>query len=104
MQPQVFVQVGAGAEGGGTVAAGVRLLAAVRARVLGEPGGDAEALTANPAAEGSQAAVDALVVLEVGQLAEALATGGALEGGDRKVCHTSINQSIIINILITGTT
>lgn len=60
------------------MAAGIRLLSAVGARVLGEPGGDAEALAADPAAERSQAGVDALVVLEVGQLAETLAARGAL--------------------------
>lgn len=89
MQPQVFVQVGAGAEGGGAVAAGVRLLSAVGARVLGEPGGDAEALAADPAAEGSQAGVDALVVLQVGQLAEALAARGALDVEEAQGKNTS---------------
>jgi len=78
VQPDVLVQVGARAEGGGAVGAGVRLLPAVGAGVLREPGGHAEALAANPAAERPEATVDALVVLQVGQLAEALATRGAL--------------------------
>lgn len=78
MQPDVFIQVGARAEGGGAVGTGVGLLPAVRAGVLSEPGGHAETLAANPAAERTQAAVDALVVLQVGQLAEALSTCGAL--------------------------
>lgn len=81
VQTEVFIQVGARPEGGRAVVAGVRLLAAVGAGVLGEPGGHAEALAADPAAEGPLTAVDALVVLQVGQLTEALATCGALTGG-----------------------
>lgn len=83
MQPDVFIQVGARAEGSRAVGTGVGLLPTVGAGVLSEPGGHAETLAANPAAERPQAAVDALVVLQMGQLAEALATCGALVEGWR---------------------
>lgn len=79
VQADVLVQVGARAEGGGAVGAGVGLLPAVGAGVLREAGRHAEALAAHPAAEGSQAAVDALVVLQVGQLAETLVARGTLD-------------------------
>lgn len=81
MKPDVFVQVGARAEGCGTVGAGVGLLPTMGAGMLSEPGGHAETLAANPAAERAQAAVDTLMVLQMGQLAKALSTGGALEEG-----------------------
>lgn len=64
---------------------GVGLLPTVGAGVLGEPGGHAETLTANPAAERSQAAVYALVVLQMGQLAEAFATCDTLVAGWRRM-------------------
>lgn len=60
---------------------GIGLLPTVGAGMLGEPGGHAETLAANPAAERAQPAVDALMVLQMGQLAEALATCGALVEG-----------------------
>lgn len=66
------------------MAAGVRLLAAVGACMLGEPGGYAEALATDPAAEWSQPAVDAFMILKVGQLAEAFATCGALDNGKHR--------------------
>lgn len=81
----MFVQVGARAEGSRAVGTGVGLLSTVGAGMLRQPCGHAEALAANPAAEGSQATVDALVVLQMGQLAEALATCGALQEGWRRM-------------------
>lgn len=60
---------------------GVGLLPTVGTGMLGEPGGHAEALAANPAAERPEAGMDALMVLQMGQLAEALATCGALVEG-----------------------
>lgn len=78
----MFIQVGARAESSGAVGTGVGLLPAVGPGMLSEPGGHAETLSTNPAAERPQAAVDALMVLQMGQLAEALATCGTLvEGG-----------------------
>lgn len=85
MQPQVLIQVGTRAKGGAAVGAGVGLLAAVGASVLGETGGDAETLAADPAAERPQTRMDPLVVLEMRQLAETLPTCGALEEGWRRV-------------------
>lgn len=79
------------------MAAGVRLLAAVGACMLSEPGGYAEALPANPAAKWSQAAVDAFVILKVGQLAEALATCGALDDGKHREGVTDILDRQIID-------
>lgn len=63
----------------------VRLLPAVGASMLGEPGSHTKTLATNPAAERSHAAVDPLVVLQMGQLAKALATCGALEEGWMKI-------------------
>lgn len=80
----MFIQVRAGAEGSGAVGAGVGLLAAVGASVLGETGGHAETLATNPAAERPHTTVDALVVLQMGQLPETLATCGALVEGMKK--------------------
>lgn len=81
----MFIKVGARAEGGWTVRTGVGLLSAVGAGVFGEPGGHAEALATNPAAERAQAAVDALVVLQMGQLSETFAASGALIEGWREM-------------------
>lgn len=77
----MFIQVGARAEGSRAVGTGIRLLPTVGAGVFSKPGGHAETLATNPAAERPQATVDALVVLQMGQLAEALATCGTLLEG-----------------------
>lgn len=84
VEPDVFIQVGARAESCGAVGTGVGLLTAVGSGMLSEPGGHAEALSTNPAAERPQAAVDALMVLQMGQLAEPLATCGTLVKGGMK--------------------
>lgn len=78
VQSDVFIQVGARAEGSRAVRTGVGLLATVCAGVFGETGSHAETLSTNPAAERPQATVNALMVLQMGQLAEAFATCVAL--------------------------
>lgn len=105
MGPDVLLQVGAGPERRGAVRAGVRLLPAVGAGVLREPRRHAEALPADPAAEGAQAAVDALVVLQVGQLPEAFATSGALKRPLVCVCpHVNLESGVVSKLLVADRT
>lgn len=105
MQPDVFIQVGARTECGWAVWTGVGLLATVCTGVLGESGGHAKALAANPAAEWPQAAVDALVVLQMGQLAETLATCGALKGPLISMSpHVNIESGIVGKFLVANLT
>lgn len=105
MKPDVFIQVGAGAEGSRAVGTRVWLLPAVGAGVLSEPGGHTETLATNPAAERPQAAVDALMVLQMGQLAEALATCGALKGPLISMCpHVNAEGGIVGKFLVANLT
>lgn len=105
MQPDVFIQVGARAEGSRAVGARVGFLPTVGAGMLGKPGGHTETLAANPAAERPQAAVDALMVLQMRQLAETFATGGALKGPLISVCpHMNIEGRIVGKFLVANLT
>lgn len=77
----VLSQVGEGAEGPVAHGAGEWFLAAVSAGVLGEPGGQDEALATDTADEGTLAAVQTLMVAQVRDLSEALPTLGTLRRG-----------------------